>query len=140
MNEGIEYIKYTDIDNNTVYRYLSKDELEDALKLSEYRLFLFKEDGVVITKTDIFPNENIIPDIAIVLEKLGCEVHTFNEMEELFNDIFENHDMYLPFDMDELHYTCDGEYMGFCYRDSIQFVLNGYNYFFGLVNIEKEEI
>lgn len=142
MSEGIEYIKYikcTDIDDNIVYRYFSKDELEDDLKLPEYRLFLFKKDGAVITKTDIFPNENLIPDIAIVMENLGCEVHTFNEMEELFKDIFENNDMYLPFDMDELHYTYDGEYMGFCYRDSVHFILNGCEYFFGLINIDKEE-
>ena len=98
MSEGIKYIKYikyTDIDDNIVYCYFSKDELEDALKLPEYRLFLFKKDGAVITKTDIFPNENLIPDIAIVLEKLGCEVHTFKEMEELFKDIFENHIYYV---------------------------------------------
>lgn len=142
MSEEIKYIKhikYTDTEDNIVYRYFSKDELEDALKRPEYRLFLFKEDGAVITKTDIFPNETLIPDIAIVLEELGCEVHTFKEMEELFKDIFENHDMYLPFDMDELHYTYDGEYMGFCYRDSVHFILNGYEYFFGLINIDKED-
>ena len=139
MSEGIKHIKYTDIDDNIVYRYFSKDELEDALKLPEYRLFLFKEDGVNITKTDIFPNEKLIPDIGIVLEKLGCEVHTFKEMEELFKDIFENHDMYLPFDTDELHYTYNGEYMGFCYRDSVHFILNGCEYFFGLINIYEED-
>lgn len=135
----IKRIKYTDTEDNIVYRYVSKDELEDDLKLLEYRLFLFKKDGDVITKTDIFPNEKLIPDIPIVLEKLGCEVHTFKEMEELFKDIFENHDMYLPFDMDELHYTYDGEYMGFCFRDSIHFILNGCEYFFGLINIDKED-
>ena len=139
MSEKIKHIKYTDTDNNIVYHYFSKDELEDALKLPEYRLFLFKEDGAVITKTDIFPNENLIPDIAIVLEKLGCEVHTFKEMEELFRDIFENHDMYLPFDTDELHYTYNGEYMGFCYRNDIQFTLGEYNYFFGLIKTDEEE-
>ena len=51
----IKHIKYTDTEDKTVYRYFSKDELEDALKRPEYRLFLFKEDGAVITKTDIFP-------------------------------------------------------------------------------------
>ena len=143
MSEEIKYIKhikYTDTEDNIVYRYFSKDELEDALKRPEYRLFLFKEDGAVITKTNIFSNENVIPDIAIVLEKLGYEVHTFKEMEELFNDIFENHDMYLPFDMDELHYTSNDKYVGYCYRDSIDFNVDGSHYFFGVINIEKEGI
>lgn len=140
MNNLLKYVTYLDNDGNIIYYCNDRSTIEDMLKLPEYRLFVCKQCGDnKVEKTELFSNESFIPDIAIVLEHLGCEIYTFQEMEELFHDVFENDDMYLPFDTDELHYTYNGEYMGFCYRNDIQFTLGEYNYFFGLIKTDKEE-
>ena len=141
MNGDSKYMMYKDTDGETVYRFDTRMELEFALTQPEFRLFLFKViEGENVEKLNIPPNESFIPDISIVLNELGLETHDFQEMEELFEETFENNDMYLPFDMDEIHYTSNDKYVGYCYRDSIDFNVDGSHYFFGVINIEKEGI
>lgn len=132
-------MKYSieNINNEEVYtEFESKDIIEQLLILPENNMFLFqrnKENNETL-KMNEFSNSKYLPDIGNVILSLGYDIHSFGEMMDIYNEIFENDDNYLPFDNNELYITKDDIYQGCCDRNAYEFMTKKFHYFFGIVN------
>lgn len=117
--------------------FSSNDIIEQLLMQPENRLFLFKENRETkeITQEPDFSNEASLPNIMNVIQAKGYNIHTFNDCVDLYEDVFENDENYLPFDDDEIYITLNDVYQGCCTRNGFEFTTKDYHYFFGIKNI-----
>ena len=133
--------KYDKIEVNgeiVLYNFVDKDIIEDLLILPENRLHLFKKTKSTgeINRDECFQNEKFLPTLEAVIESKGYKVHTFDECLNIYGDIFEQDDLYLPFDNDETYITLDDVYQGCCTRGGWEFSTKDYHYFFGIITKE----
>lgn len=112
----------------------SVETLERYLTMKSNSLYLYRRDLKTdeIVELPQFGNINYIPKIEGVIQTFGYDTHAFNECVELFNDVFETDDSYLPFDNDEIYITKEDRYEGCCTKDGFEFKTKDYHYFFGI--------
>jgi hypothetical protein len=121
-----------------LYNFIDKDIIEDLLIVPEHWICLFRKDkntGEIIKDND-FQNGKFLPTLEAVIESKGYEIHTFSECEELYGELFEKDELYLPFDMEEVYITLNDVYQGCCTRGGWEFSTKDYHYFFGIITNE----
>ena len=133
--------KYNKIEINgeeVLCDFVDKDIIEDLLILPENRLYLFKLNKITgeIKRDEHFQNEKFLPTLEAVIESKGYDVHTFDECLKLYGDLFEQSDLYLPFDNNEVYITLGDVYQGCCTRGGWEFSTKDYHYFFGIITDE----
>jgi hypothetical protein len=127
-----ENIKVGEID--VLCNFVDKDIIEDLLISPDYVISLFKRNKKTnnIEREKSFQNERALPTIEAVIESIGFQVHTFDDCVKLYGDVFENDDLYLPFDDNEVYITLDDVYQGCCTRGGFEFSTKDFHYFFGI--------
>lgn len=130
--------KYEKIEVNgeeVLYNFVDKDIIEDLLILPENRLYLFKKnkDTGDIERDKCFQGEKFLPTLEAVIASKGYDIHTFDECLKIYGDLFEQSDLYLPFDDNEVYITLDDNYEGCCTRGGWEFSTRDYHYFFGII-------
>lgn len=115
--------------------FMDKSTIEHLLIFPENRISLFRRDLKTneIVKDNDFQNKKHLLTLEAIIEAKGYEIHTFDECVELYGDVFENDDSYLPFDNDEVYITLKDRYEGCCTRGGWEFTTKDYHYFFGII-------
>lgn len=116
----------------------SVEQIYKNLTYSNNSLYLYKRDLATneITAVPEFSKLKNIPVIEHVIRTLGYDTHSFDECLELYKDVFESDERYLPFDNDELYITKYDLYEGCCTKDGFEFTTKEYHYFY---IIKREE-
>ena len=120
------------------YNFIDRDIIDELLISPDNTLSLFKrikETGEVV-KDDIFQNIKHLPTLEAVIIGKGYNVHTFDDCYQIYGELFEKDDLYLPFDNDEIYITLEDSYQGCCTRGGWEFSTREYHYFFGIINKE----
>lgn len=124
------------------YKYLllnSREEILKDLHYPETALYLFRtnlETGETELCGDDKYNElDVLPDIKEVIEYYGYDTHDFNECLEIYKDIFEHDDAYLPFDNDEIYISKNDRYEGCCGKNDTQFKTKEWFYYFTVLPV-----
>ena len=88
--------------------FSSKEELLKVLNETKGHLSLLKKDRKTGEFLECNPKYNRVyelPNIKEVIIDEGYEVHTFDECFKIYKENFENDELYLPFDNNELYIT-----------------------------------
>lgn len=120
---------------NIYSNFASKDELLKKLTETNGYLSLLKKNRITGECEEVkeYSNYTYLPNIQEVIENLGYQTHSFDECLELYKDIFENDDDYLPFDDDELYITKDDKYEGCCTKDGFEFLIKNYHFYWAVI-------
>jgi hypothetical protein len=122
-----------------LYNFTDKDSIVQLLECSNNVASLFIKDkntGKTI-KDDCFQNMKTIPPIEDIIVNKGYDVHTFEECENIYGEMFENDDSYLPFDFNEIFISLNDNYQGCCTKEGWEFSTKDFHYFIGIIKNKK---
>ena len=114
-----------------------KEELLSTLHYPDNALFLFIKNNKTgeQTKCNKFSGLSFLPDIKEVIHYYGYETHDFNECLEIYGDLFENDEKYLPFDNNEIYITSHDKYEGCCTANGFEFKTKDWHFYFKVCDL-----